>query len=61
MDEFFVKSFLFVISDYCSNNNSANFVFSGFSKEYSILGNELKENIIIKIKISDERLVGFYS
>jgi len=32
-------------------------VFSSFSKKYSILGNELKEKFIIKIKRSDERRV----
>ena len=35
-------------------------VFFGSLKEYSILGNELKEKVVIKIKVSDESLPGFY-
>jgi hypothetical protein len=43
-----------------ANNNYTNFSFSGFLKEYSIVGIFLKEKFIIKIKISDESLLGFY-
>jgi hypothetical protein len=37
-----------------ANNDFTRLVFSAFLKEYSILGNELKEKFIIKIKMSDE-------
>jgi hypothetical protein len=35
--------------------------FSDFFDEYSIKGNYLKEEIPVKIKISDKSAVGFYS
>src|SRR4030043_2244557 len=42
------------------NNNYTNFSFLGFLKEYSIVGIFLKEKFVIKIKMSDESLLGFY-
>ena len=44
-----------------ANNDYTYLGFPDFLKEYSILRGELKEKCIIKIKISVERLVGFYS
>jgi len=43
------------------HNNYTNFSFSGFLKKYSIVGIFLKEKFVIKIKMSDESLLGFYS
>ena len=39
------------------NNDYPNFVFSGYLKEYSIVGNYLKEKSIIKNKMSDGSIV----
>jgi hypothetical protein len=44
-----------------ANNDYTNLVFPGYLKEYSIVGNYLKEKIVIKIKMSAESLLGFYS
>jgi len=44
-----------------SNNDYTNLVFSGFLKEYSIVGNYLKEKIVIKINMSDEKRVRLIS
>jgi hypothetical protein len=43
------------------NNDYTNLAFSGFFKEYSTVGIFLKEKIVIKIKMSDESLLGFYT
>jgi hypothetical protein len=42
-------------------NNYTKFPFLGFLKKYSIAGIFLKENFVIKIKMSDESLLGFES
>jgi len=42
-------------------NDYTNLVFSGFFKEYSTVGNYLKEKIIIKNKMSDGSIFGLYS
>jgi len=42
-------------------NDYTNLVFSGFLKEYSIVGNYLKEKIVIKINMSDEKRVRLIS
>ncbi len=47
-----------ILSKVRPNNNYTKLVIFGFLKEYSILGNELKEKVVIKIKVSDESLLG---
>jgi len=44
-----------------TNNDYPNFSFLGFLKKYSIVGIFLKEKFVIKNKMSDESLLGFYS